>query len=126
MIDIFFFEITTLPHSHIGWLTVTISRAAKNRSNSSRFVHLPFCYITSNQSGHGKREREKVRSLHSLIMAQGLIFSRDPLQQIATVESAECLSSCILRSLLNHFSSALAITAAREAEDAIYIRAAWL
>lgn len=63
---------------------------------------------------HIQSERsEKVCSLRSLIMAQGLIFSRDSLKHVATVESAECLFSGILRPVLHHFSSALAITAQR-------------
>lgn len=77
----------------------------QGRKRSSSAPDLFIC--TFNQSSHGVHELEK--GLHPIFPnhGTGVIFSRDPVKQIVTAESVECLFNFIFRSILNHFSSAL-------------------
>lgn len=81
-------------------------------------------YITANQSGHGNYECEKVCSLRSPHHGtRANIFKR--LSETRCCSGISLLFSCILRSVLRHFSSALAINRAdaspeRLAENALY------
>lgn len=62
---------------------------------------------TFNQSSRGMHELKK--GLYPILSnhGTGVTLSRDPVKQIVTAESVECLFNCIFRSVLNHFSSAL-------------------
>lgn len=75
------------------------------RKRSSSAPDLFIC--TFNQSSHGMHELDE--GLYPIFSnhGTGVIFSRDPVKQIVTAESVECLFNCIFRSVLNHFSSAL-------------------